>query len=506
MRRIALLVTMTLAVLAVPALALDPGETVLVYAVDRAGRTRRAATTSSTSPPTARCAVFGVERPRPSPQANGSTQIYLRDTEAKYHDAGQRRQRRRRGRRRLVRQPGRHARLPLRGVGLGSDEPRRARADAAPRLPPRSEDRHERARSSRADGPGGADPTPAAFKPTIVRRRQTHRLRDRAKNLVAAGQRRQPQHRRLRPRRRARTPRELVSARSPDAGITGFAGRRLLHRRSRPTGAYVAFDTEAENLTAEDADSVSDVSCATASPARRRSSAGRRAPPAPRAHTSSGLAAALGRRHSRVAFASVRRPTSAGTRPSPARRLRPRPGRGHDRSLVSPANGAAGAPGNADFGRLSAALRSRRRHQGRLPLAGHEPRPGHARLVRDPVVPARTLATNTDPRRWRDGAAQLTVAGDQRRREHVAFLTATGSCLGDTDGQLDVYRTGTCPGPAAAVPPRRPTPTPTATPADPGPAAPAPPPRPGHAARRGRLRSAAPPTTSTSPARRSTST
>ena len=79
MRRIALIATLALVLLAVPASALDPGETVLVSQSTGGANASGYDVVNLSS--NGRCAVFGSDDPA-LPQANGSQQIYLRDTEA----------------------------------------------------------------------------------------------------------------------------------------------------------------------------------------------------------------------------------------------------------------------------------------------------------------------------------------------------------------------------------------------------------------------------------------
>jgi Tol biopolymer transport system component len=79
LRRIALIATLALVLVAVPASALDPGETVLVTQTTGGAAASGIDTVNLSSD--GRCAVFN-SNDAALPQANGSWQIYLRDTEA----------------------------------------------------------------------------------------------------------------------------------------------------------------------------------------------------------------------------------------------------------------------------------------------------------------------------------------------------------------------------------------------------------------------------------------
>ena len=79
LRRIALIATMALVLVAVPASALDPGETVLVS--QSTGGANASGVDIVNLSSDGRCAVFNSSDAS-LPQSNGSTQIYLRDTEA----------------------------------------------------------------------------------------------------------------------------------------------------------------------------------------------------------------------------------------------------------------------------------------------------------------------------------------------------------------------------------------------------------------------------------------
>ena len=172
--------------------------------------------------------------------------------------------------------------------------------------------------------------------------------------------------------------------------------------------------------------------------------------------------------------------------------------------LASRANGAAGAPGNADSGGQPGLAIS----DDGTKVVFHSQATNLGAATRGSVAIQsflRNLATNTT-QAVAGGAASSqwpVISGDGT---HVAFLTATGLVSGDTDGQLDVYSHRYVPrtrrrSDADARRPRRPRPRPTRARRCPlrrrGPRS--------RCAARPPSR-AAPPTTSTSPAPRSTST
>ena len=208
---------------------------------------------------------------------------------------------------------------------------------------------------------------------------------------------------------------KLVSRTFTDAGITGSQGAGLYTSISAD-GRYVAFDTEAENLTAEDANSVGDVAVrdrvAGTTTLVSRATGG-----APGDYHS--FLPQISADGSRVAFLSYADNLGSITPPdeeTPLHRLYVyvRDLAVGTTVLASRANGAAGAPGNADSGGQPWARDLRRRHQGGVPLAGDEPGRRRARLGRLPVVPAQPRHEHHPGGGGR--RADLAVAGDQRRR------------------------------------------------------------------------------------------
>ena len=148
--------------------------------------------------------------------------------------------------------------------------------------------------------------------------------------------------------------------------------------------------------------------------------------------------------------------------------------------LVSRANGAGGAPGNADSGGQPGLAIS----DDGTKVVFHSQATNLASATRGSVDASTSFLRDLSAEHHRDGRRGLggapssqwpAISGDGT---HVAFITATGLVAGDTDGQLDVYLHRYVPRTGAAVP----TPTPDARrrrrrPADPGPAPPPPPPR-----------------------------
>ncbi len=478
MRRIALLVTMTLAVLAVPALALDPGETVLVSQSTGGANASSYDVVNLSS--NGRCAVFGSNDPA-LPQANGKQQIYLRDTEADTTT------------------------LVSKGVGdaAGDDESSNPvitpdcryvvwDSEATNLVTPAQTQRLVYRRDlmtgtnvliSRADGPGGAIPDAGAFKPRMSADGNVIAFATRAKNLSnedSDGNLNTDVFVRV----VGTDHTELVSRTFTDAGITGSQGAGFYTSISAD-GRYVAFDTEAENVTAEDADSVSDVvvrdrvAGTTTLVSRATGAAG-----APGAYHS--YWPQLSADGSRVAFASY-----AGNLrgdPAPTRLdVYVRDLAAGTTTLVSRANGAAGAPGNADSGGQPGLAIS----DDGTKVVFHSQATNLGAATRGSVAIQsflRNLATNTT-QAVAGGAASSqwpVISGDGT---HVAFLTATGLVSGDTDGQLDVYSHRYVPRTGGGGPTPTPTPDADRDPGRPGPAAaPSAAAGEGHAARRGRLR------------------
>ena len=403
-----------------------------------------------------RCAVFASNDPA-LPQANGSAQIYLRDTEANTTT------------------------LISKGAGdaAGDGESRnpvitpdcryvawdsvatnlRDRADPAPRLPPRSEYRHER-----ADQPGRRrgrrDPgLTGAFVPRMSADGNVVAFATRAKNLSSEDTDGNI-HTDVFVRIVSTDHTELVSRTFTDAGITRPAGRRLLHvdlrrralRRVRHRGGER--HRRGRELRRRRG---------RARPRRRHDDA--RQPGDGRQRRAGRLPlltpAALGRRlEGRVRDAvpttsarsrprTRRRPCIASTstsatsppapRCSPAARTEP---------AARPATPTpAASPGSRSPTTAPRSCSTRRRRTSAPP-----PRSGHL-----PVVPAQPRDEHHPDGGGRRG--ELVVAGDQRRRDARGVLHRPGLVAGDTDGQLDIYLHRYVPGGGAP-----PTPTPTPTP------------------------------------------
>ena len=261
---------------------------------------------------------------------------------------------------------------------------------------------------------------------------------------------------------------ELVSRTFTDAGITGPQGAGFYTSISAD-GRYVAFDAEADNLTSEDANSVGDVVVRD-----------RVAGTTTLVSRATGATGAPGDYHSslpqisadgtKVAFASLADNLGGVSNPDPETPLHRLNVYVRDLSagttvLASRANGAGGAPGNADSG-----------GQPGLAISGdgtkvvfHSQATNFATATRGAFSIQsflRNLATNTT-QVVAGGAASSqwpVISGDGT---HVAFFTASGLVSADTDGQLDIYAHRYVPRTGGGS---TPTPTPSAT-ATPAPAA-----------------------------------
>ena len=466
MRRIALIATLALVLLAVPASALDPGETVLVS--QSTGGANASGWDVVNLSSNGRCAVFGSDDPA-LPQANGSQQIYLRDTEANtttlvskgVGDAA----------------GNGHSRNPVvtpdcRYVAWDSEAGNLVAPAQTQRLVYRRDlNTGTNVLISRANGAGGAIPdSPGAFVPRMSADGDVIAFATRAKNLSSEDSDGNL-HTDVFVRVVSTDQTELVSRTFTDAPIGGSQGAGFYTSISAD-GRYVAFDTEAENVTAEDADSVSDVvvrdrdAGTTTLVSRATGASG--APGAYHSHWPQ-----LSADGSRVAFASY-----AGNLrgdPAPIRLdVYVRDLTAGTTTLVSRANGAAGAPGNADSGGQPGLAIS----DDGTKVVFHSQATNLASPTRGSFAIQsflRNLATNTT-QVVAGGAASSqwpVISGDGT---HVAFITASGLAAGDTDGANDIYLHRYVPS-SGGGPTPTPTPTPTATPAGPGPPLPPPPPR-----------------------------
>ena len=195
---------------------------------------------------------------------------------------------------------------------------------------------------------------------------------------------------------------ELVSRTFTDAGITGPQGAGFYTSISAD-GRYVAFDAEAENLTAEDANSVGDVVVRD-----------RVAGTTTLVSRATGATGAPGDYHSslpqisadgtKVAFASLADNLGSISNPDPETPLHRLNVYVRDLTagttvLASRANGAGGAPGNADSGGqpgLAISGDGTRSCSTRRPRTSPPPRAGG----QHPVVPAQPRHEHA-PRWWR---------------------------------------------------------------------------------------------------------
>ena len=210
----------------------------------------------------------------------------------------------------------------------------------------------------------------------------------------------------------ARTRPSSCPARSPTPASAGSQGAGFYTSISAD-GRYVAFNAEAENLTAEDANSVGDVVvrdrvAGTTTLVSRATGATRRA-----GRLSLVAPAALGRRLARRVRVARRQPRldlepGPGDALASSQRLRPRPGRRHHDARQPRERGQRGAR-QRRLRRPAGARDLRRRHQGRVPLAGDEPRLRRARSGQHPVVPARPRREHH--RRWLAGRRRRARSG-----------------------------------------------------------------------------------------------
>ena len=458
MRRIALIATLALVLLAVPASALDPGETVLV--TQATNGTNASGNDVVNLSADGRCAVFGSNNAG-LPQANGSSQIYLRDTEANTTT------------------------LISKGVGdaAGDDESRNPvitpdcryvawDSEATNLVAPAQTQRLVYRRDlqtgtnvliSQGDGADGVIPNSpgGAFVPRMSADGNVVAFATRATNLSTEDTDTNG-NTDVFVRVVSTDHTELVSRTFTGAGITGSQGAGFYTSISAD-GRYVAFDTEAENLTAEDADSVGDVVVRD-----------RVAGTTTLVSRATGATGAPGDYHSRlpqlsadgskVAFLSEADNLGSISPPdeeTPLHRLNVyvRDMAAGTTVLASRANGAGGAPGDADSGGQPGLAIS----DDGTKVVFHSQATNLASATRGGAVSIqsflRNLATNTT-QAVAGGAASSqwpVISGDGT---HVGLITASGLVFGDTDGQNDIYLHRYVPGSGGTS-----TPTPGATPA-----------------------------------------
>jgi Tol biopolymer transport system component len=463
MRRIALLVTMTLTVLAVPALALDPGQTVLVS--QSTGGTNASGYDVVNLSSNGRCAVFGSNDPG-LPQANGSQQIYLRDTEANTTTL-------------ISKGVGDAAgdgdsRNPVitpdcRYVAWDSEATNLVAAAQTQRLVYRRDlTTGTNVLISQGDGADGVIPNSpgGAFVPRMSADGNVVAFATRATNLSTEDTDTNG-NTDVFVRVVSTDDTELVSRTFTDAGITGSQGAGFYTSISAD-GRYVAFDSQAENLTAEDADVVADVvvrdrvAGTTTLVSRATGATG-----APGDYHS--FLPQLSADGSKVAFLTQADNLGSISPPDPETPLHRLNVYVRDLAagttvLASRANGASGAPGNADSGGQPGLAIS----DDGTKVVFHSQATNLGGSINIQSF-LRNLATNTT-QLVAGGVASSqwpVISGDGT---HVAFITASGLVSGDTDGELDIYLHRYVPGSGGGP---TPTPTPTATPAGGGPPPPA---------------------------------
>jgi Tol biopolymer transport system component len=476
LRRIALIATVALVLVVVPASALDPGETVLV--TQATDGTNASGVDNVNLSKDGQCAVF-TSSDAALPQANGSDQVYLRDTEA--------------GTTTLISKgPGDVAgdgdsRGPVitpdcRYVAWDSEATNLVATAQTQRLVyTRDLDAGTNVLISRGDGAGGAIPdSTGAFAPRMSADGNVIAFATRAKNLSSEDSDGNL-HTDVFVRVVSTDTTELVSRTFTDAGIGGSQGAGFYASISAD-GRYVAFDTEAENVTAEDANSVGDVVVRD-----------RVAGTTTLVSRATGANGAPGDYHSwvpqisadgkRVAFVSNADNLGSISNPDPETPLHRLNVYVRDLAagttvLASRANGPGGAPGNADSGGPNGHAISA--DGTKVVFHSQATNVGKRGSVAIQSF-LRNLATNTT-QVVAGGAASSqwpVISGDGT---HVAFFTASGLVSGDTDGQFDVYLHRYVPRAGGS-----PTPTPnaTATPGGNSPPPPAPPARPAVATLRG---------------------
>jgi Tol biopolymer transport system component len=464
LRRIALIATLALVLLAVPASALDPGETVLVTQATSGANVSGNEIVNLSSD--GRCAVFASSDVG-LPQENGSAQIYLRDTEANTTT------------------------LVSSGVGdaAGDGESRNpvvtpdcryvawdseATNLVAPAQTQRLVYRRDLMTGTNvliSRGVGGEIPDAGAFVPRMSADGNIIAFTTRAKNLSSEDSDGNL-HTDVFVRTVSSSTTELVSRTFTDAPIGGSQGAGFYTSISAD-GRYVAFDSQAENLTAEDADFVADVvvrdrvAGTTTLVSRAAGATG-----APGDYHS--FLPQLSADGSKVAFLTQADNLGSISPPDPETPLHRLNVYVRDMAagttvLASRANGASGVPGNADSGGQPGLAIS----DDGTKVVFHSQATNLGSAGRGGAIAIqsflRNLATNTT-QVVAGGAASSqwpVISGDGT---HVAFITASGLVSGDTDGDLDIYLHRYVPGSGGGP---TPTPTPTATPAGGGPPPPA---------------------------------
>ena len=467
MRRIALIATVALVLVAVPASALDPGETVLVTQTTGGAAASGIDVVNLSSD--GRCAVFS-SNDAALPQANGSAQIYLRDTEANTTTL-------------ISKGPGDAAgdgdsRNPVitpdcRYVGWDSEAGNLTATAQTQRLVYRRDlNTGTNVLISQGDGAGGVIPdSTGAFAPRMSANGDVVAFATRAKNLSTEDTDGNG-HTDVFVRVVSTDHTELVSRDHTGAGISDGPQGAGFYTSISADGRYVAFDTEAENVTAEDANSVGDVvvrdrvAGTTTLVSRATGASG-----APGDYHSS--LPQLSADGSKVAFVTRADNLGSITPPDPETPLHRLNVYVRDMAagttvLASRANGAGGAPGNADSGGQPGLAIS----DDGTKVVFHSQATNLGSASRGTFAIQsflRNLSTNvTQPVAGGAPSSQWPViSGDGT---HVAFFTASGLVSSDTDGQLDVYLHRYVPG-AGPPPTPTPTPSPTAAPGGSGPPA-----------------------------------
>ncbi len=476
MRRIALIATVALVLVAVPAAALDSGQTVLV--TQTTGGVNASGVDNVNLSEDGRCAVF-TSSDAALPQANGSDQVYLRDTEA--------------GTTTLVSKgPGDVAgdadslnpviTPDCRYVAWDSFAHNLVATAQTERLVYRRDlQTGTNVLVSRANGAGGATAdSPGAGVPRISADGNVIAFTSRAKNLSSEDSDGNL-HTDVFVRVVSTDTTELVSRTFTDAPIGSSQGAGFYTSISA-NGRYVAFDTEAENVTAEDANSVGDVVVRD-----------RVAGTTTLVSRATGATGAPGDYHSwvpqisadgsRVAFVSNADNLGSVSNPDPETPLHRLNVYVRDlvagtTVLASRANGASGAPADADSGGPNGHAISADGTKVVFHSQGTNLGKRGAMSIQSFL---RNLSTNvTQPVAGGAASSQWpTISGDGT---HVAFFTTSGLVSGDTDGQFDIYLHRYVPrvggGPT-------PTPSPTASPGGSSPPPPAPPARPAATTLRG---------------------
>ena len=296
---------------------------------------------------------------------------------------------------------------------------------------------------SRADGAAGDVPDADAFSPRITADGDEIVFATRAKNLsdddrTATGT----------PTSSSATvsadATELVSLDHTDAGISDGPQGAGFYPAMSADGRYVAFDTEAEDVTAEDANSVGDVvvrdRVADTTTLVSRATGASGAPGD--YHSALPQLSADGTKIAFVTLADNLGSISPPDEETPLHRLNVyvRDMAAGTTVLASRANGPSGAPGNAHSGGQPGLAISddgtKVVFQSQATNLVRGARGGEHHVV--PARPVREHDGDGRPRLHGAPAESLwpVISGDGT---HVAFTTTSGLVAGDTDGERDVY-------------------------------------------------------------------